>query len=406
MALRPVKRIEVEHVNWKLRIVLVILAVVIAVAAFSYGINSILDRNSGWQAVEAYVDGVDCSSDFVLQYDFGSTGATATVEYKAVSALYTTALEEAYQAFYPSGGLAAINANPNTVVETDPVLYRALELIQSAGNRCLYLGPVYDEYDRIFLHENEVEAARYDPGQDEEIAAYVSQSAAYANDPSHINLELLSENRVRLNLSEEYLAYAKENGIEEFLDFGWMTNAFFVDHIAETLVENGYTMGHISSYDGFTRNLDKRDFSYSLNLFDRLDNTIHQPAVMNYTGPMSIVSLRNYPMTDADRWHYFSFANGRIATAFIDPEDGMSKSSTDNLVAYSESAGCTEILLEIAPIFLADELDEVALDNLSEQQMQIQTVWFEDTQLKCTQESLMLAATEDAETAGYKIPQK
>lgn len=401
MALRPVKRIEVENMHLKLRIVLVILAIVIAVAAFGYGIRAILDRNSGWQTVDAYVDGVDCSSDFVVQYYFGSAGVSATTEYKAVSALYTTALEEAYQLFYPEGGLAAINAQPNTPVETDPVLYHALELIQSTGNRCIYLAPVYEEYDRVFLCENEVEAARYDPGQDDEVGAYVAQVASFANDPDKINLELLGDNRVRLNVSDEYLSYAAENGIEEFLDFGWMTNAFIADHIAATLAGGGYTLGYVSSYDGFIRNLDSSGQSYSLNLFDRLDNVIHRPAVMEYTGAMSIVSLRNYPMSDADRWHYFSFPNGRIATAFVAPEDGMSKSATDNLVAYSEDAGCAEILLEIAPIFLADELDEAALEALAEQQIYL--VWFEGPVLKHTQQSLQLTETEDAKTMGYQF---
>lgn len=401
MALRPVKRIEVEHVNWKLRIVLVILAVVIAVAAFSYGIRSILDRNSGWQTVDSYVDGVDCSSEFTLQYYFGSAGVSATTEYKAVSALYTTALEEAYQLFYPAGELAAINASPNTPVEIAPVLYQALEMIQSSGNRCLYLAPVYEEYDRVFLCENEVEAARYDPGRDGEVGAYVAQVAAFANDPDQINLELLGDNRVCLNVYEGYASYAAENGIEEFLDFGWMTNAFIADHIAATLAESGYTMGYVSSYDGFVRNLDSTGQSYSLNLFDRLDNVVNRPVVMDYTGPMSIVSLRNYPMTDADRWHYFSYADGWITTAFVDPRDGMSKSATDNLVAYSENAGCAEIMLKTASVFLADELDEAALEALAEQQ--IYSVWFEGPVLKHTQESLQLTETEDAKTMGYQF---
>lgn len=403
MALRPVKRIEVENVSHvKLRIVLAILAAVIAVTAFSYGIRSVLNRNTGWQTVESFADGVDCGTDFVLQYYFGSAGASATTEYKAVSGLYTTALEEAYQLFYPQGGLAAINAQPNAPVETDPVLYDALKAIRSSGNRCLYLAPVYEEYDRVFLCENEVEAARYDPGLNDEVGAYVAQIALFANDLNQIDLEFLDGNRVCLNVSDEYLAFAKENGIEEFLDFGWMTNAFIADHIAQTLAGSGYTHGYVSSYDGFVRNLDGSGQSYSLNLFDRLDNAIHRPAVMDYTGPMSIVNLRNYPMTDADRWHYFSYADGRITTTFVDPADGTSKSSTDNLVSYSGDAGCAQILLEIAPIYLADELDETALTALSEQQ--IHSVWFEGTELRRTQESLVLNAVEDEQSAGYQIP--
>lgn len=402
MMRKPVNRIEVENKHLKLRILLAVIAAAIAVAAFGYGIHSLLNRNAGWQSVDAYVDGVDCSSDFVLQYYFDSVGASATTEYKAVSALYTTALEAAYQAFYPGGSLAEVNAHPNAVVEVHPALYAAIELIQSAGNRCLYLGPVYDEYDRVFLYEDELESARYDPGQNAEIGAYVAKIAAFAVNPEHIDLELMGEHRVRLNVSEDYLSYAAENSIEEFLDFGWMLNAFIVDHVAQTLVENGYTKGYINSYDGFIRNLDNRGLSYSLNLFDRLDNAIHQPAVMSYSGPISVVSLRNYPLTDADRWHYFSFSDGRIVTAYVDPKDGMSKSATDNLLAYSESVGCAQIMLGIAPIYLADILDETALEALADRE--IDSIWFDGTVLKHTQKSVSLTANQDAQSVGYQIP--
>lgn len=393
---------EVSNSKLLLRVVLAVIACAIAVSAFGYAISSLLNRNGGWQKVDAYVDGVDCSSDFVLQYYFDSVEVSATTEYKAVSALYTSALEEAYQAFYPEGSIKAVNANPNVPVKVDPVLYRALEIIQTSGNRCIYLGPVYVEYDRIFLCEDELEAAHYDPGQDDESGAYVAQVAAYANNPEHINLQLLDDGQVCMKVSDEYLAFADDNGIEKFLDFGWMTNAFIIDHIADTLSENGYMTGYISSYDGFTRNLDNRGLSYSLNLFDRLGNDIYQPAVMDYSKPMSLVNLRNYPMSNADRWHYFAFSNGRIVTSFIDPVDGMSKSSTDNLLAYSEILGCAQILLEVSPLYLSDELDEAALVALAEQG--IDTVWFEDAVLKCTQKSLALTATEGANAAGYQIP--
>ena len=72
------RRIEVEGgKHLKLRIVLVVLAIIIAVTAFSYGISALLKRNSGWQSVDAYPDGVDCSGDFILQYYFDAVGASA-----------------------------------------------------------------------------------------------------------------------------------------------------------------------------------------------------------------------------------------------------------------------------------------------------------------------------------------
>ena len=58
------------------------------------------------------------------------------------------------------------------------------------------------------------------------------------------------------------------------------------------MLENGYTRGVISSYDGFFRNLDERDVSYSFHIFDRVGQDIYPAAVMEYNGPESLGSQR------------------------------------------------------------------------------------------------------------------
>lgn len=397
---RPVKRIDVEGKFSKARIVLLVLSVTVALVAFGIGISAFFGRNTGWQEIEAMPEGVSCAGDFTLSYYFGDSGASAAAENKAISALYSDAVEEGYRLFYPDGELARINAAPNTAVTVDPAVYAALQKAEKAGNRCLYLAPVYVEYDRVFQAENEVVAAGYDPSQSAEVAAYVEQIAEYANDPAMASLEFLDGNRVMLKLAPDYLSFAQENEITEFLDFGWMKNAFIIDYMADILVENGYTRGFLASFDGFTRNLDASGQNYNFNLFDRLDDKITRPAVMTYTGPMSIVYLRNYPLSDRDKWQYYSFANGHVTTAFIDPADGMSKSATDNLVVYSASAGCADVLLAAAPVFLADELQTDALQRM--QSMGIGSVWFEGNRLLTTDANLILHPTEDAE--GYQLP--
>lgn len=399
--LGPIKRLEVgqsKHV--KLRVVLAVLAAAIAVASFGYGIHSLLNRGGGWQTLESYVDGVDHSDDFVVQYYFDSTSSSATAQYKSLCALYTQVLEQANELFYPEGELSKLNAAPNTAVEVDPILYSALEKLQTAGDRCLYLAPISVEYDRVFLSDSESIAAACDPNRDAEAGEYASQLAAFANDPEMIDVELLDGSRVRLRVAQAYLDFAAENEIESFIDFGWMRSAFVVDLIAQTMQDNGRTAGYVSSYDGFTRNLDEGR-GYSFNLFDRRGSEIDLPAVMSYTGPMSIVYLRNYPMGEADRWHYYTYADGIFTTAFVDPASGLSKSAADNLVGYSQSADCVDILLRLAPIYLADELDTAALEALPEQQ--IDAVWFEGERVMHTQQSLPLALTEDGLALGYTI---
>lgn len=399
---RKPTRVEVEEVkHLKLRVILIAVSVVLALSAFGYGIHALVNKDKGWQTIECASSNINCSQDFTLQYFCGATEFSASAEYKAVTALYSQATEDAYKLFYLEGELSGINARPNDVLEVSPALYDALELIQKSGNRCLYLGPVYEEYNRIFFSQSEVEAQSNDPAQNPEIAAYVVELAAFSNDPASVDIELLGDNRICLRVSDAYLEYARENEIVDFLDFGWMQNAFIADYIAGVLAAQGYTSGYLASYDGFTRNLDEREQSYSMNLFDRLGDVLNRPAVMEYNGPMSIVFLRNYPMSNADRWHYYSFADGRIATAFVDPTDGMSKSSTDNIVVYCQTASCAEILLDTAPIYLADSLDESALESMAQQG--IHSVWFENAVLKHTQDSLVIRETEDAAKLGYQI---
>lgn len=404
----PIRRLQIPEINAKGRIVVIAMLLIIAAVAVVVGFTSLLGRDPGWREVEINTTQVNCSADFVLNYDFGASGASATAENRQITELYTNAVVDAYQIFSTdtpeqrSGSLGAVNSQINRWITVEPALYRAFEQVQAAGSRSLYLAPVYVEYERIFLCQDEGEASRYDPAQNAELVPYLTDAASFANDPDMIDLELGEDFAVRLKVSDAYLAFAKEYSIDTFLDFGWLKNAFIADYIADILSDHGYTNGYLASYDGFTRNLDKRGGSYSVNLFDRLDHLIYRPAVMEYSGPMSIVFLRNYPMSDADRWHYFPFSTGRIATAFVDPASGMDKSSTDNLVAYSGDAGCAEILLRIAPIYLADELDEAALEALPESG--IHAIWFEGALLKCTQNAPTLTPTEDARTAGYQIP--
>lgn len=393
--------VEVDGKYNKLRIVLVAICVVVALVCFGFGLGSLLSTQTGWQTVQITSDKINCSADFTLQYDFSTAGAEATTVNKAISELYGKATEDAYTLFYREGELKKLNTHPNETVTVEPALYSALEKVVASGDRSLYLGPVYVEYNRVFMSANEEEAGRYDPARQPELAAYVGQIVLFAQDAESIQLQLLGENQVKLVVSQSYLAFAEENGIEAFLDFGWMRNAFIVDYIADLLVENGFTCGFVASYDGFTRNLDQRGQSFSLNLFDRLDNTIYRPAVLQYDKPMSLVYLRNYPLSERDSRSYFSFSDGKIVTAYLDITDGMSRSATDNMVCYSEEVGCADIVLRCGTVFTAQELDEAALQAMSAQG--IETIWFDAATLRRTQNHANVVLTEEGTSVGYTI---
>lgn len=381
----PVTRLELVRTDSKTRWIAIAVLLAFGLTAIAVGLFSMLNTEQGWVTVEAAPEGVSCSGDFLFRYDFSDDGGAASARNKELTKIYTQATEDAFLMFSPDvedtgmGNVKTINANPNHPVTIHPVLYHALMQLVEAGNRMLYLGPVYVEYDRVFQSESDVLASEYDPGKNPQVQTYLAQVTAFASDPAHIRLAVLDDNQVMLEISQEYLNFAQENGIVKFLDFGWMKNAFIADYLADTLTEAGYTNGYLASHNGFTRNLDSRGGEYTFNLFDRRDGTVYLPGVLKYSQPVSIVFLRNYPMDELDRWQYYAYEDGKIVTSMIDPADGMSKSAASNLVSYSNEAGCTRVLLEMIPHYVKDGFDEEAVQAMAEKG--IYSVWFRGTTL-------------------------
>ena len=379
---RP-QTIELSEANQKSRLILICVLVVIAAVAFTAGVMSFVKGDPGWRTIEVTTGEVNCSEEFVFKYYFPSTRGAASAANKQIVSLYTEATQKAYWLFNADEvhseikNIAYLNRHPNETVTVDPVLYNALEMLEGSGGRHLYLAEVYSQYDNVFLSETDGEAATQDPARSEEVKDYVNQILAFSNDPSHVSLELLENYQVRLTVSDAYQTFAQENEFTNFIDFHWTKNAFIIDYFAQLMIDAGYTDGYIGSYDGFTRNLMTNKEPFSFNVFDRIENGIELVARMEYDEPMSIVFLRNYPMANLDRWHYYIYADGTGATAYIDTADGLSKTAAANLVSYAGgNTGCAEILMQMIPTYVSDTLDEMALQSMTEHQ--IFSIWCQD----------------------------
>ncbi len=402
--LRPVTRIELNTSNEKARWITAGVLLLIGLAALAFGFSQALSVQPGWEEVSANTQEASCAPDFKLQYDFSEAGGSAAVVNKSLIQCYSDASVKAYKLLTADvddpqlKNMAYLNQYPNETVTVDPELYQALSQVARSGNRQLFLAPARVEYDRVFLCENEEEAVLYDPARNEDTKAWLKELAVFAADPQHVALEIFGENQVKLSVSPEYQAFAQEYGIGTFADFGWMRNAFAADMIADALIVNGFTKAYLVSFDGFARNLCGPGERFTQNIFDRQGSDVFLPARMHYDAPSSTVSLRDYPMTEQDRWSYYGFADGRILTTFLDPRDGMSKSALHNLYAYSQEKGCGEMVLELADIFIADSFQEEALMSL--QDAGIFSLWPQGRTLCYNDPSLELEILPDT-GAGY-----
>lgn len=387
-------KLEVSEKNIRGRLIAVVVLLAIAFTAIGIAVKDIFTTDPGWKVMDCYAEIVTYSDDLVFSYYLGTEG-NATAEERSINTVYSQAMTDAYRYFTDqpledgTKNLSYLNDHLNETVTIEGPLYRALEKLENAGLRHAYLAPVYVEYKPVFLSQNTSEAAVYDPMKNEELGDDVREAAAYANDPAHVRLELLGGNQVCLRVSEEYQAFLEANEINKVLDLNWMTNAFVVDYAADLLIQKGFTKGFIASYDGFTRNLGGLEEEFRFNLFHRVGETYELSGALGYKGTFSIVYLRDYPMSDDDRWHYMGYEDGTITTTYLDPTDGMSKSAVTDLVVYDADRSCAELLTLAAPAMIAEELNVQSLADVG-------AVWSEDKTLMHTEVDANIYLNEEA----------
>ncbi len=366
---KPIREILVSPEYSKWRIWLVVLLLALGATLIAVSVSKMLGVKPGWITVEAGVQD-SCSGDFHFQYLLGESGKSPNLEQREVIQKYDQVARDAYQIFHESKSFSDVknvcylNTHPNEAVEVPEVLYDAFALLEQHQNRALYLAPVYGHYVGMFLCTEDWAAQSYDPKQDAEAAKFIADALSFAGNEEKVKLELLGNNQVKLCVAEDYLQFAQANEITAFIDFYWLKNAFIVDYMADELVKAGYTSGILSSFDGFQRNLSTPKGSYNLNLFDRVGENIYQAAVLTYTDMTAFVSLRNYPTSALAVQQYYTWKNGEITSCHIDIADGMNKTAVNDLLGYSKTKSCAEILLQLYPIYVAENLDADALAAL------------------------------------------
>lgn len=368
---RPPVEIELNESHVGRRLIAAVVLLVLGASMLVYAFMQLMEPGDEWITVEASSSEASCGSEFSFLYRPGSGELSYSADRKAVTNQYSQLCREAYELFHPQeafegvNNIYAINRHPNEVLEVDEGLYQAFSAVDRSGSRAIYLGPVYVRYDDLFFCEDDSQLVDFDPRLSEEVAEEYQDILRFANDPQSIRLELLGEGKIRLYVSEEYLTCARQEGIEDFIDFAWMRNAFIADFIAEALTAEGYTHGVLSSYDGFIRNLDSSGRAYSMQIYDRDQGAGYTAAVLEYQGPKSVVSLWDFPVNELDAYRFYVLRSGEIRTPYLDPADALCKSAVHDLVGYAQDKSCGELLLTLMPAYIAEEIQTEELVRLA-----------------------------------------
>lgn len=373
MKAKKVEKIELKEGKVKLRLVLTIVFLLIALFAFGYSVYSCRTVKKGWKKIDSEVAGAD---DFSFYYNVGQGELSATKEFHKVETLYnnsllvsTTLLDEK-NASGKTKNLHYINTHVGEEIQVDGMLYDALETILSGDNRYLYGAPLYDYYESVFASLDDAEAEGY-LWSNGENADLLAEILSYTSSPDHVKLELLGNRTVKLTVSNEYASFIDANHFG-YLSFFRLKNAFIVDYVADRMEKNGFTAGAISSYDGYTRILDKSGRSYSFGLFDRENGVrYHSVATGKLSARSAMVAYRNFPVVKKDLQSIYAF-NATSApsfyTAFADPTDGTEKTACPSLTVYQKSAtaplSCAKVAITAYRAYNKTSLESADLSQM------------------------------------------
>ena len=354
--LKPVEKVELDESNVKRRLILTVLALAVAGVAIGYGISTLTSSSKGWNTIEVNSSAqLNSGSEFTFSYYLGKNGSP-TAERKALSLLYTEACEQAYADFddyniYEGiNNIRYINEHPNQKIQVSDYLYASLSKMVGKGGRYLYLGPLYEIYCNVLYTDNDTSAELYDVYYSEEYRDFAQQLLSYINNSENVELELLGNNTISLNISQEYYDYCKANGVKSLISFSWLRNAFIIDFLAERIMSAGYNNGNLASNDGYAINFGGQETIF--NLFDWSSNNIFQAGSMAIKEKENIINLKSFPLTREDN-DYYIYQDGIIRTAHISNNDIYNiDRHPESLIAYSKDVACADIVIEIMADYL------------------------------------------------------
>ena len=352
---KPVEKIEVSTKHFKLRVVLLIVFIVLAVLGISFGVVYLLKTESGWSTVTVSTTSAhNLSDEFRFDYYFEDRSILTNGEARAVTEKYTALSERAYELFntYEEHGanVAYINAHANEEVTVDPILYSAFSVMLDGGDRRLFGAPVQEVYNALCSASDDVQAETFDPDRNEEIADFIDRATAFILSAEHVDLKLLGDNRVRLDVSEEYENFAKENAVNAFIDFAHYKNAFVIDYFADELINAGMTKGVLSSTDGYFRVL--FDTQSAFDLISVIGDGYYFAANAVYEFAVGGVNLK--AITQGAYRSSYSYDDGKTAHNYFDISDGADKCARADLLVFSDKKNCASIAKTALPLFIAD----------------------------------------------------
>ena len=258
------------------RLIAFIIALIVAVSAFTIGVLQLGRRESGYYDVGMTAEGnvaLYGSGIHLIYYADGNSSAIRQ-RLNEVQKVFTSILLhnyrllDAHNTYEGYVNIASLNAQPGQPLalgeDLFAVLSDALSRQQQSGAYNLFSGPLHDEWRTLRYLEA---PADFDPLVNAEEAALLAEITAAVNGRYALDLTLSAEDRTAaLQVDPAYLQWAQAREIDSpLLDLNLLHDAYLVSLTARDLVQRGYTMGYLYAESGVSVTLEQTgEMAYSL----------------------------------------------------------------------------------------------------------------------------------------------
>lgn len=358
---KPVKSIELSDKHIKPKVVILIASLLVFVGSMIALFYFLFRTESGWQNISISYGIVNSDKAISLNYKLGENGADPNVERRAIDANVKNTLVKSYELldannpYENMNNVHTLNESVNEEIVVDEFLYNSI--LEASNTYTFYLAPILQYYTSIINATNDSDARNFYPKTNNEIRQIFDEIAAYSNDRNHVKIIFSGNNKIKLYVSNEYLNFAKENDITNFIDFSWMRNAYILDYVSKGLIDSNLTNGYLTSADGYSVNLGVKE-DMALNIYD-YDNNVKNVGKISFNGKMNYLSLRNFILNKNDNKYIKYLDNDRI-TLFID-NLGNSSMASNYYVSMSNTKSLASLAINAEKVLIGSQIKKTEL---------------------------------------------
>jgi len=343
------EEITVSTKHLRLRTVLFILAVLVAVAAFAVGITGLTRKSPGYNRIEVTdKDLLRWNGAVDFEYLFEGSGAVMRVQSKELQGIYGEALGWAEKLLdaserYPGyANLATVNQCMGQDVtvsrELFDVLTDAWARTQAGEGYSMFAGPLWAEWSSLLLLEDPEE---FDPAVDAEEAERLRRLAEVVNDPENFRFQIVDaqEHIIRFGVSEKLMRLLEELELScPVLDLNALHDAYLLQLIAGRIEDRGYQNGFLTTPGGLTLTLSGKTEG-ELRVFGLSGGKAIPAAKTPLQGGTAYGCARAFPLPEETYWYYSVEAEGQ--TYYRHPyfaPDGKSPQTVRSACVIADSA--------------------------------------------------------------------